>query len=98
VAWKSVARSDTQRSRTDDMLTKQFAGEAAAELWLDFASLPASLDLEASLSRLAGWVLAAERGGARYGLRLPGVERRPDRGDAHRAACLEALALYRAGD
>jgi uncharacterized protein (DUF58 family) len=87
VAWKAVARSD-------HMLTKQFTGEAAAELWLDWALLPAGLGLESRLSRLAGWVLAAERGGAHYGLRLPGVEMAPARGDAHMAACLQALALY----
>jgi uncharacterized protein (DUF58 family) len=46
------------------------------------------------LSRLAGWVLAAERAGAHYGLRLRGVEIAPSRGDVHRAACLQALALY----
>jgi len=97
VAWKSVARSDTQQqSRSEDMLTKQFAGDAATELWLDLRELPASLGLEARLSRLAGWVLAAERGGALYGLRLPGTELAPERGEAHRAACLQALALYRA--
>lgn len=96
VAWKAVARSDTQQSRSEDMLTKQFAGDAAAELWLDLRDLPASLGLEARLSRLAGWVLAAERGGALYGLRLPGTELAPERGDAHRAACLQALALYQA--
>jgi uncharacterized protein (DUF58 family) len=39
-------------------------------------------------------VLAAERGGLRYGLRLPGAEIAPDQGAAHRAACLQALALY----
>jgi uncharacterized protein (DUF58 family) len=94
VAWKSVARSDTMHARSDDMLTKQFAGEAVAELWLELASLPPSLALETRLSRLAGWVLAAERGGAHYGLRLPGVEIAPDRGDAQRSLCLEALALY----
>jgi len=87
VAWKAVARSD-------DMLTKQFTGEAAAELWLDWRLLPAALGLENRLSRLAGWVLAAEREGAQYGLRLPGVEIAPERGDTHRAACLQALALY----
>lgn len=87
VAWKAVAR-------TDDMLTKQFTGEAAAELWLDWRLLPAALGLEQRLSRLAGWVLAAERNGAHYGLRLPGVEIAPGRGDAHAAACLQALALY----
>jgi uncharacterized protein (DUF58 family) len=87
IAWKAVARSDK-------MLTKQFAGDAAAELWLDAQLLPAGLTLEQRLSRLAGWVLAADRAGAHYGLRLPGVEIAPGRGDAHRAACLQALALY----
>jgi uncharacterized protein (DUF58 family) len=87
IAWKAVARSE-------DMLTKQFAGEAAAELWLDSQLLPAGLGLEQRLSRLAGWVLAAEGAGAHYGLRLPGVEIAPGRGEAHRAACLQALALY----
>ena len=94
VAWKSVARSDTQHMRSDEMLTKQFAGEAVAELWLDLRDLPASLGLETRLSRLAGWVLAAERSGALYGLRLPGAELAPDHGDAHRAGCLETLALF----
>ena len=94
VAWKSVARSDTRHARSDDMLTKQFAGEAVAELWLDLRDLPATLGLERRLSRLAGWVIAADRGGALYGLRIPGTELAPSRGDAHRAACLEALALY----
>ncbi|MEK6245328.1 MAG: DUF58 domain-containing protein [Pseudomonadota bacterium] len=89
VAWKSVARSD-------DMLTKQFAGDAVAELWLDLRDLPPSLGLEQRLSRLTGWVLAAERAGALYALRLPGTEIEPGRGEAHRAACLEALALYQA--
>ena len=76
------------------MLTKQFSGDAAAEMWLDWRRLPAGLGLEQRLSRLAGWVLAAERAGAHYGLRLPGVEIALGHGDAHRAACLQALALY----
>ena len=89
VAWKAVARSH-------DMLTKQFTGEAAAELWLDWRLLPARMGPEQRLSRLAGWVLAAERAGAHYGLRLPGLEIAPRRGDSHSAACLQALALYQA--
>ena len=87
VAWKAVARAG-------EMLTKQFAGEAAAELWLDWKLLPGALGVERRLSRLAGWVLVAERSGALYGLRLPGVELAPGRGEAHCAACLETLALY----
>lgn len=89
VAWKAVARSE-------DMLTKQFSGESAGELWLDWRLLPVGLDLERRLSCLAGWVLAAQQSGALYGLRLPGEEIAPARGDAHRAACLKALALHKA--
>jgi uncharacterized protein (DUF58 family) len=89
VAWKAVARGA-------EMLTKQFSGEAASELWLDWQLLPAALGLEQRLSRLAGWVLAAERAGSQYGLRLPGVEIAPGHGEAHRATCLQALALYSA--
>jgi uncharacterized protein (DUF58 family) len=94
VAWKAVARSDTQNTRSEDMLTKQFSGEAASELWLDARLIPVSLGLEQRLSRLAGWVLAAEGGGASYGLRLPGLEIEPGHGEAHRSTCLQALALY----
>ena len=87
VAWKQVARTNT-------MLTKQFSGDASAELWLDWSLLPPVLDLEAKLSRLAGWVLAAETAGVRYGLRIRGAEIQPAHGDAQRTACLTALALY----
>jgi uncharacterized protein (DUF58 family) len=90
VAWKAVARSD-------DMLTKQFAGSAATELWLDWADMPPTLDVEQRLSRLTGWVLAAEQHGARYGLRLPHRELGPDRGEAHCTGCLQALALHGIG-
>ena len=89
VAWKQVAHSGT-------MLTKQFTGDASAELWLDWSLLPPALDVEAKLSRLAGWVLAAEDAGLRYGVRLPGTELPPGHGDTHRAACLTALALHEA--
>ena len=87
VAWKAAARSH-------ELLTKQFTGEAAAELWLDWRLLAPGLGVEQRLSLLAGWVLAAERGGVTYGLRLPGIEIAPGRGDSHSAAALQALALY----
>jgi uncharacterized protein (DUF58 family) len=89
VAWKALARSD-------EMLTKQFSGEAARELWLDWSALSPALGLEQRLSRLAGWVLLAQSSGAHFGLRLPGVQVEPGRGDPHVAACLRALALYEA--
>ena len=77
------------------MLTKQFAGEAAAELWLDWQLLPAGLGARAAPVAPRG--LGARRRARRRALR-PAPARasrsRPARGDAHRAACLQALALY----
>jgi uncharacterized protein (DUF58 family) len=87
VAWKAVARAE-------EMLTKQFSGAAGAELWLDWSLVAGAASDDQRLARLCGWVLAAEQAGARYGLRLPGLEIAPGRGDAHRAACLQALALH----
>jgi len=87
VAWKTAAR-------TGQMMTKLFAGESGSELWLDWDEAAPAGDAEARLSRLAGWVLQAERQGLAYGLRLPGTEIAPGRGEAQRERCLEALALY----
>ena len=87
VAWKSVARND-------EMLTKQFSGDSSADLWLDWQLLPPNMGVEQRLSRLTGWVLAAEQLGTRYGLRLPGIEMPLARGELQRAACLQALALH----
>ena len=54
VAWKASGRGDA-------LLTKQFTGQASEDMWLDWAALPAHLDVEARLSRLTGWVLQADR-------------------------------------
>lgn len=90
IAWKAVARDIEERP----LLIKQFAGGAAQELWLDWSMTPADNAHETRLSLLAGWVVAAERGQTRYGLRLPGLTLSPGLGRTHRDACLEALALH----
>jgi uncharacterized protein (DUF58 family) len=87
IAWKSVARGST-------LLTKTFHGRAVQELWLEFDALPSALDLERRLSRLTRWVLDADAAGVAYGLRLGATELGPSVGDAHRDACLKALALH----
>ena len=87
IHWKAAARGR-------GLQTKVFSGHAAAELWLDWNELPANPDVEAKLSRLTRWVLAADQDGLRYGLRLPGLELAPDAGEPHRLNCLRALALY----
>jgi uncharacterized protein (DUF58 family) len=87
VVWKKVAR-------TGDLVSRETSTSTSHELWLDYAqaALP---DAEARLSRLTGWVLAAEQRGLRFGLRLPGTELAPASGPAQRHAALEALALWR---
>jgi uncharacterized protein (DUF58 family) len=87
IAWKAVARQH-------GLLTKQFSGGSAAELWLSFESLPASLDLEGKLSTLTRWVLDAHAGGLAFGLKLPDTVIAIGSGERHRDRCLEALALH----
>lgn len=86
IDWKAVARGQA-------MMTKQFASETDALLYLDFAAIPAG-DAEARLSQLALWVIEAERAHRRYGLRLPSTRIAPALGQAHFHRCLRALALY----
>jgi uncharacterized protein (DUF58 family) len=52
------------------------------------------MDLELRLSRMARWVLEAEQRALPYGFRLGHHDLPPALGDAHRTACLRALALY----
>jgi uncharacterized protein (DUF58 family) len=87
IAWKAAARDQ-------GLLTKQFAGRAETELWLDWALLPPRMDAEERLRYLARWVIDAHKEGLSYGLRLPGQTVDMGTGDAQRERCLEALALY----
>jgi uncharacterized protein (DUF58 family) len=87
VAWKAAARGEP-------VMTKQFSGLAAGELWLDWDAIPSELGLESRLSRLARWVLEATRGGHAYGLRLPSTVIAAGSGPAHEQRCLTALALF----
>lgn len=89
IAWKAVARTGS-----DALLVKQMEGGHAGDLVLDWALLPATLDPEARIARLARWILDADAAGLRWSLRLPGVELERDAGPGHRARCLEALALW----
>ena len=85
VVWKKAAKSDELVSRDTQQAQRH-------ELWLDHAGCGVA-DKEAKLSRLTAWVLAADKSGADYGLRILGREIKPSSGEAHKRACLEALAL-----
>jgi uncharacterized protein (DUF58 family) len=82
--WKKVARSG-------ELVSRETSGAAQRELWLAWADTGGG-DSERRLSRLAAWVLLAEREGIDCGLRLPGAELPCGQGDAHRRAALDLLA------
>lgn len=87
IAWKKAARSGQLVSRDTTVETRH-------ELWLEWPATVAAGESEARLSRLAAWLVAAERDGRSYGLRLPGRSIAPDRGDAHQRRLLRELALW----
>ena len=90
IAWKKAAKA---LETGGDLVSRDTSASAHQELWLDWAGC-AGLAPEERLSRLAAWTLAADRAGADYGLRLPGLDLPPSDGQAQRRRCLEALALW----
>lgn len=90
IVWKKAARA---LDSGGELVSREASGSAHQQLWLTWEQCGAGAG-EERLSRLAAWVLAAHRAGVDFGLRLPGVEIAPAQGDAHRRACLEALALW----
>jgi uncharacterized protein (DUF58 family) len=87
VAWKQAARGR-------GLLTKQYRGGGGADTFLRWSELPASMDTEARLSRLAAWALRAERSGRRYALELAGSTIPMGSGPAQLATVLAALARH----
>jgi uncharacterized protein (DUF58 family) len=96
LAWRQIARLDPADG--GQLATKHFEGGAREELVLDFAALPARLDLETRLSRMTRWVLDAESRALPYAFRLGAEQFEAAGGVAHQAACLRALALYGSGE
>jgi len=86
VHWKGVAKGQA-------MMSKQYGGGCAREVWLDWHQL-ALFDVEERLSRLCQWVIDADQAGLAYGLSIPDRRIENGQGEAHKAACLEALALF----
>ena len=85
IAWKASARFDK-------LLVREYESAVARDIVLDWHAV-AGLPYEQKISRLARWVLEAERSGSRYAMRLPGQQLPPGRGPEHRHACLRVLAL-----
>jgi len=90
VVWKKAARA--QATGSEDLVSRDTQQAQREELWLDVQAANLA-DTEARLSRLCAWVLMADRLGVDYGIRVAGRVLQPSQGEAHRRACLEALAL-----
>ena len=91
VVWKQAAKALARGS--SELVSRDSAQRNRRQLWLDWSAC-APLEPEGRLSRLAAWVIAAERQGLDYGLRLPARELGLGSGEAHKRACLQALALW----
>ena len=90
ISWKAYAQGK-------GMLTKTFQGQARPSLWIDWQQLTHGT-LEDKLSFMTALVLSAERESQKYGLRLPGIEIEQSYGNAHRSACLQAIAVFNQSD
>ena len=88
VAWKAVARGM-------GWFSKEFDGAGGGgPLALRWDALPQALPVEARLSRLTAWVLAAERSARPFSLALPGTYLPARQGRDHRREALTALAEF----
>ncbi|MCG6863220.1 MAG: DUF58 domain-containing protein [Chromatiaceae bacterium] len=84
--WKALARER-------GLVVKQFGGDRAAQVWIDWDQLPA-LDTETRLSLLCRQVLNATKQGLSYGLRLPRSSVPAGRGEIHKHLCLKVLSGF----
>ncbi|MBS0416509.1 MAG: DUF58 domain-containing protein [Proteobacteria bacterium] len=90
VDWKAYARDAP-------LLVKEYSAAGAEVRIFDLSPLR-QLDTEAQLEQLARWIVDAEAGGERYGLKLPNRFIKPDHGPEHRHQCLAALAVVELED
>jgi uncharacterized protein (DUF58 family) len=84
--WKALARER-------GLVVKQFGGDRAEEVWLDWERLPPA-GIEERVSLLCRQVLDAAENGLSYGLRLPGTTIGMGHGELHKHHCLAALATF----
>jgi len=90
ISWKAYAQGK-------GLLTKTFQGQARPSLWIDWQLLTHG-SLEDKLSFMTALVLTAEKESQKYGLRLPGTQIEQSYGNAHRNACLQAIAVFEQSD
>lgn len=90
VSWKHSAKSGSLKTRVFE--DRQ---SASSDIRLEHTGLN---NIEKALSRMAAWVLQADKTGQNYSLHLQGVRIGPDRGKSHLDRCLSALARFGSGN
>lgn len=88
ISWRHYAQGK-------GLFVKDFQAYADEKLWVDWDAL-SGMDRESRLKRLCDWVLYLADGQQPYGLKLPGVEIKPNIGPDHRTQCLRSLANFEA--
>ena len=83
----------SQYAKTGDLYTKSFVDYESEDVWLDWQSLNLS-GTEPRLSHLSAMIVGLHEAQKQFGLRIPGKEIQPNKGEAHKVRCLTALALY----
>ncbi len=89
IAWKKSAQGQ-------GTYVKKYHLTQGRELCFDYHQLSFK-DMEARLSRLAAWVVAAEKQSLTYQLKIPQFDSGMGRGERHYHECLTALALLGRG-
>ncbi|NBB93092.1 MAG: DUF58 domain-containing protein [Gammaproteobacteria bacterium] len=84
IAWKASQRHQT-------LLSREFRRERSRHVTLDLSLAPGR-DLEERIRILTAWVLRADADGREWTLKAGERALGPARGEAHRHACLRALA------
>lgn len=92
VAWKQAAKA---MASGGELVSRDSSTLSQQQLWLDWQSCGLG-GTEGRLSRLAAWIIEADRRDAAWGLSLPGREIPMGQGEAHRRLGLEALARWSA--
>ena len=82
-----------QYAKTNELYTKSFVDYESHDVWLDWQSLNIS-GTESRLSHLSAMILSFHDAQKQFGLRIPGREIQPSKGEAHKVRCLTALALF----
>ena len=90
VAWRQSAKA---MASGGELVSRDSSTQSQQQLWLDWQGCGVG-GTEARLSRLAAWILEADRRDAAWGLSLPGHEVPMGQGDTHRRHGLETLALW----